>query len=78
MTFDFEAVKSFLRCPQSRSELVLEDDGLVSVDPECRLKYPIREGIPTLLVDDATELSREEWSAVMSRHGRDPVTGRDV
>jgi uncharacterized protein len=75
MPFDFDAVKAFLRCPQSRAELVLEGDSLVSTDPGCRLQYPIRDGIPILLVDDAQQLPRERWSAIMETHGRDPATG---
>jgi uncharacterized protein YbaR (Trm112 family) len=75
MPFDFEAVKAFLRCPQSRAELVLEGDALVSTSPEARLKYPVRDGIPILLIDDAEQLPPEQWSAIMKQHGRDPATG---
>jgi uncharacterized protein len=76
MPFDFNAVKDFLRCPQSRAELVLEDDGLVSTSPEARLKYPVREGIPILLIDDAEQLPEDQWSAIMEKHGRDAATGQ--
>ena len=75
MPFDFDAVKAFLRCPQSRAELVLEGDALVSTSPEARLKYPVRDGIPILLIDDAEQLPPDEWSAIMSRYGRNPATG---
>ena len=75
MPFDFNAVKDFLRCPQSRAELVLEDSGLVSTSPDARLKYPVRDGIPILLVEDAEQLPPDEWSAIMEKHGRDPATG---
>jgi uncharacterized protein len=76
MPFDFDAVKDFLRCPQSRSELVLEGDALVSTSPEARLKYPVREGIPILLIDDAEQLAPEQWSIVMEKHGRDAGSGQ--
>ena len=64
-----------MRCPKSRSELVLDGNALVSVDPECRLKYDIRDGIPCMIPDDAATLGIDEWSAIMSRHGRDPHRG---
>jgi uncharacterized protein YbaR (Trm112 family) len=76
MPFDFAAVKSFLRCPQSKAELVLEDDALVSTSPDARLKYPVRDGIPILLIDDAEQLPPGEWSAIMEKHGRDTATGQ--
>jgi uncharacterized protein YbaR (Trm112 family) len=76
--FDFDALKDFMRCPRSKSELVLDGNSLVSVDRECRLKYQIRDGIPSMFPDDAVVLSLEEWSDVMARHGRDAQTGEPV
>lgn len=75
MGFDFTELEDLLVCPKSRSKLVLEGDALVSVDPETRLKYEIRDGIPIMLIDEATELSKEDWSAIMQKHGRDAATG---
>jgi uncharacterized protein YbaR (Trm112 family) len=76
--FDFDALKELMRCPKSKSELVLDADALVSVDPECRLAYQIRDGIPSMFPDDAVTLSRDDWGAVMARHGRDPRSGEKV
>lgn len=75
MPFDFESLKDVLVCPKSHSPLVMDGNALVSADPECRLRYDIRDDIPCMLVDEATELSPEEWADVMTRHHRDPVTG---
>ena len=75
MPFDFESLKNVLACPKSHSPLVLEANALVCVDPECRLRYEIRDDIPCMLVDEATELPPEEWAEVMKRHQRDPETG---
>jgi len=75
MTFDFEPLEDILVCPKSESKLVLDGHSLVSVDSQCRFKYKIRDGIPNMIVEDATELDLEEWSQVMQRHGRDPITG---
>jgi len=75
MSFDFEALKSYLVCPQSQAPLVLEQGTLVACDREHRLRYDIRDNIPLMLVDEATSISLDEWSEIMSRHGRDPDTG---
>lgn len=76
MAFDFSELEDILVCPKSKSNLVLDKQSLVSVDPETRLRYPIRDDIPIMLVDEATELSQQEWSDIMQSHGRDPLTGQ--
>ena len=74
--FNYEAIRDLLCCPKSRAELVFTGEALVSCDAETRLRYPIVDGFPVLLVDEARELPLVEWSAVMQRGGRDPVTGQ--
>ena len=44
-----------LICPLTHSELILEKDELIS--KRAKLAYPIREGIPILLVEEARVLS---------------------
>lgn len=78
MSFDYEKVKDILVCPTSRSALVYDEETLVSVSPETRLCYPVVDGIPRLLEDEARTLSSEEWAEVMTRHNRDSVTGNPV
>jgi uncharacterized protein YbaR (Trm112 family) len=70
VAFIFEKLKNSLVCPKCHSALVQDGDALVCTNPGERLKYPILENIPRLLVDEAQELSAEEWSAVMHRTGR--------
>jgi uncharacterized protein YbaR (Trm112 family) len=46
---------SILRCPLTRSPLRREGDELVAAVPEdAPLRYPIRDDIPILLLDEAT------------------------
>lgn len=78
MSFDPDTALPLIVCPKSHAPLVHEGSSLISTDPQTRLKYDIRDGIPVLLVDEATEVSQEEWSALMQRHGRDPATGKPV
>ena len=47
-----------LVCPKTHSSLVLHGDELISKDS--KLAYPIRDGIPIMLVEEARELSQEE------------------
>lgn len=75
MSFDPKLLEGILVCPKSKSVLVRDGEALVSIDPRCRLRYEIRDGIPNMLVEEATELSQDAWSEVMQRHGRDGVTG---
>ena len=47
-----------LVCPKTHSSLVLHGDELIS--KEGKLAYPIRDGIPIMLIEEARELSQEE------------------
>lgn len=78
MSFDYNKVSDLLVCPDTRAELVREEGALVSTNPDSRLSYPILDDIPRLLTDEATQLSKEDWSAVMQRHSRSGDTGQPV
>lgn len=51
------ALLELLACPQSRHPLRHDEAAgeLVCTDPGCGLAYPIRDGIPVLLVDEARQ-----------------------
>lgn len=40
-------------CPACKGELALADDGAELTCAACALAYPVRDGIPVLLVDEA-------------------------
>jgi hypothetical protein len=42
-----------LACPACKSDVRLENDRIVCVNPKCGLKYPIKDGIPIMLIDEA-------------------------
>lgn len=64
-----ETLLSILVCPADRGPLVLvgnPNDELL-YNPRLRRAYRIEDGIPVLLVDDATEVSDDEHAQLMAR-----------
>jgi len=45
-----------LVCPQSRGPLRYDREKQELVSVQARLAYPVREGVPILLIDEAREL----------------------
>ncbi|WP_339729729.1 hypothetical protein [uncultured Gimesia sp.] len=78
MSFDPQNLQDIIACPKTKAKLVCDGDFLVSVDPATRLKYPIQDGIPVMLIDEAKEVPEEEWADIMQRHERNPETGELV
>ncbi|WP_299463086.1 Trm112 family protein [uncultured Gimesia sp.] len=78
MSFDPRHLQDIIACPKTKAKLVCDGDFLVSVDPATRLRYPIKDGIPVMLVDEAAEVSQNEWAEIMQRHNRNPETGESV
>ena len=52
--FDPKMLEALI-CPVTHTELVLEGDELIS--KRAKLAFPIREGIPILLVEEARTIS---------------------
>ena len=48
-----EELLSILACPACKAPVVLQEEKLVCTNAACGLRYPIREGIPVMLVDEA-------------------------
>ncbi len=42
-----------LACPKCKSEVKLEGDRIVCTNPQCGLRYPVRDDIPVMLIDEA-------------------------
>lgn len=60
-----------LCCPETKADLVLDGNFLVSVDKKTRKRYRIEDDIPVMLIDESEELSLEEWSAIMKKYGKE-------
>ncbi len=59
-----------LCCPETKADLVLEGNTLVSTDKETRRRYRIEDDIPIMLIDESEQLSLEEWESIMKKHGK--------
>lgn len=52
-----------LVCPVTRGPLVYRREAHELVSKQARLAFPIREGVPVMLADEARELTDEEVNA---------------
>ena len=59
MTIDHELLK-ILACPEDKGELLYLEDENILYNPRIRRAYPIREGIPVLLISEAEAVTEEK------------------
>lgn len=59
-----------LCCPETKAELVLDGETLVSTDKNTRRRYRIEDDIPIMLIDESEQLSLEEWKKIMIKHDK--------
>ncbi len=65
-----EELLSIMCCPETKADLVLDGNFLVSTDKDSRRRYRIENDIPVMLIDESEVLSPEEWVEIMKRHGK--------
>jgi uncharacterized protein YbaR (Trm112 family) len=58
-----------LCCPETKADLILDGETLVSTDKRTRRRYKIVDNIPVMLIDESEQLSIEEWEFIMKKHG---------
>jgi uncharacterized protein YbaR (Trm112 family) len=56
---------SIMVCPVSHAPLREVDDWLISTDPETRRRYPIRDGIPVMLIEESEEMAQKDWEEAL-------------
>ncbi len=69
MTAIDQGLLKMMACPVSHAPVVQLDDWIYSTDRETRRRYPIRDGIPIMLIDDSEVVEPEAFDRVMSQVG---------
>ncbi|MBI1936870.1 MAG: hypothetical protein HYS25_01975 [Ignavibacteriales bacterium] len=59
-----------LCCPETKADLVLDGDYLVSVDKNTRRRYRIENDIPIMLIEESEQLDYNTWKAIMQKNGK--------
>lgn len=44
-----------LACPKCKTSVILDGDKIVCTNKECGLRYPVREDIPVMLIEEAED-----------------------
>ena len=55
-----------LVCPLTKAPLILRGDWLYSTDSATRRRYPIRDGIPIMLIEEAEEVDAAEYQRTVT------------
>lgn len=61
---------NILCCPETKADLVLDGNFLISTDKETRRKYRIEDDIPIMLIEESIQLDLSEWEKIMKKHGK--------
>jgi uncharacterized protein len=59
-----------LCCPETKADLVLDGNTLVSTDKSTRRRYRIEDDIPIMLIEESEQLTMDEWKEIMIKHGK--------
>lgn len=59
-----------LCCPETKADLVLDGNYLISTDKETRRRYKIEDDIPIMLIEESDTLDMETWREIMKKHGK--------
>ena len=59
-----------LCCPETKADLVLDGNFLISTDKATRKRYRIENDIPIMLIEESEQLDIHIWKEVMKKHGK--------
>jgi uncharacterized protein YbaR (Trm112 family) len=59
-----------LCCPETKADLIIDGDFLVSTDKETRRRYRIEDDIPIMLIEESEKLDLETWTQIMKKYGK--------
>jgi uncharacterized protein YbaR (Trm112 family) len=61
---------AMLICPETHAPVVQVGDWLYSTDAATRKRYPIRDGIPVMLADEAETVDEATWRETLAQAER--------
>lgn len=44
-----------LACPSCKSKVSLQGNKLICTNASCKLKFPVRDGIPVMIIEEASK-----------------------
>jgi uncharacterized protein YbaR (Trm112 family) len=47
-----------LACPKCKASVILEGDRIKCANNNCRLAFPVRDGIPVMLIEEAEKADK--------------------
>lgn len=63
-----------LACPEDKGPLYYFEDEAVLLNPRLSRTYRIDEGIPVMLIDEATEIDESELARLMAKAEADGIS----
>ncbi len=69
---------SILACPESKAPLIPLGDWLYSTYPATRRRYPVRDGIPIMLIEESEVVAEDEFQRIMAEHRPDDALSRET
>jgi hypothetical protein len=59
---------AIMACPESHAPLIQVEDWLYSTDPATRRRYPIREELPIMLIEESEVVDEATHAEIMRKH----------
>ena len=56
-----------LACPKDKGNLIYLDDEEMFYNPRLQMRYEVRQGIPVMLIDEATTVNQVEHERIMAK-----------
>lgn len=69
---------SILACPESKAPLIPLGEWLYSTDPATRRRYPVRDGIPIMLIEESEVVAEDEFQRIVAEHRSDDASSRET
>jgi uncharacterized protein YbaR (Trm112 family) len=69
-----ERLLEILACPEDKGPLLYFADESALYNPRLHRRYPIRDGIPVMLIDEAVSVDADEHGRLMAKADAEGIT----